>query len=105
MRSGQSEYLTSTAESWKGSEIQEMFMGVGLGPDLRIIEQGRIGYPFTKPIGAPRQSSRKPPAVRNEIQKTRRRLRGEAKWKSSKVNLSRRSTDIVVESKKTAWFR
>src|SRR6185437_1438287 len=49
-RSGQSEYLINGRVA-RLRDIQEMFMGVGLGPDsYAIIEQGRIGQILsTKP--------------------------------------------------------
>jgi chromosome segregation protein len=50
-RSGQSEYLIN-GRVGRLRDIQEMFMGVGLGPDsYAIIEQGRIGQILsTKPL-------------------------------------------------------
>src|SRR5467141_797969 len=50
-RSGQSEYLIN-GRVGRLRDIQEMFMGVGLGPDsYAIIEQGRIGLILsTKPM-------------------------------------------------------
>src|SRR5205823_13169010 len=50
-RSGQSEYLINDRVA-RLRDIQEMFMGVGLGPDsYAIIEQGRIGLILsTKPM-------------------------------------------------------
>ena len=50
-RSGQSEYLINGRVA-RLRDIQEMFMGVGLGPDsYAIIEQGRIGLILsTKPL-------------------------------------------------------
>jgi len=50
-RSGQSEYLIN-GRVGRLRDIQEMFMGVGLGPDsYAIIEQGRIGQILaTKPM-------------------------------------------------------
>ena len=50
-RSGQSEYLIN-GRTGRLRDIQEMFMGVGLGPDsYAIIEQGRIGLILsTKPM-------------------------------------------------------
>ena len=50
-RSGQSEYLINGRVA-RLRDIQEMFMGVGLGPDsYAIIEQGRIGQILaTKPM-------------------------------------------------------
>src|SRR5467141_2774059 len=75
-RSGQSEYLIN-GRVGRLRDIQEMFMGVGLGPDsYAIIEQGAGVTKF----------------------KTKKRL-AEAKLESSKVNLSR-VNDIVVEVEK-----
>src|SRR4030095_14580203 len=50
-RSGQSEYMIN-ARVARLRDIQDMFMGVGLGPDsYAIIEQGRIGQILsTKPM-------------------------------------------------------
>ena len=50
-RSGQSEYLINGRVA-RLRDVQEMFMGVGLGPDsYAIIEQGRIGLILsTKPM-------------------------------------------------------
>ncbi len=58
-RSGQSEYLIN-GRVGRLRDIQEMFMGVGLGPDsYAIIEQGRIGLILsTKPHGAARDHRR-----------------------------------------------
>ena len=68
-RSGQSEYLIN-GRTARLRDVQELFMGVGLGPDsYAIIEQGRIGMIFraSPPTGAP--SSKKP----RESQNTKRR--------------------------------
>jgi len=77
-------------------DIQEMFMGVGLGPDsYAIIEQGRIGLILsTKPLERRRLLKKR--GVTKF--KTKKRL-AEAKLESSKVNLSR-VNDIVVEVEK-----
>jgi chromosome segregation protein len=78
-------------------DIQEMFMGVGLGPDsYAIIEQGRIGQILsTKPME--RRAIIEEAAGVTKF-KTKKRL-AEAKLESSKVNLSR-VNDIVVEVEK-----
>lgn len=95
-RSGQSEYLIN-GRVGRLRDIQEMFMGVGLGPDsYAIIEQGRIGLILsTKPME--RRAIIEEAAGVTKF-KTKKRL-GEAKLESSKVNLSR-VNDIVVEVEK-----
>jgi chromosome segregation protein len=95
-RSGQSEYLIN-GRVGRLRDIQEMFMGVGLGPDsYAIIEQGRIGLILsTKPIE--RRAIIEEAAGVTKF-KTKKRL-AEAKLESSKVNLSR-VNDIVVEVEK-----
>jgi chromosome segregation protein len=95
-RSGQSEYLINGRVA-RLRDIQEMFMGVGLGPDsYAIIEQGRIGQILaTKPME--RRAIIEEAAGVTKY-KTKRRL-SEAKLESSKVNLSR-VNDIVVEVEK-----
>ncbi len=92
-RSGQSEYLINGRVA-RLRDIQEMFMGVGLGPDsYAIIEQGRIGLILsTKPME--RRAIIEEAAGVTRF-KTKKRL-AEAKLESSKVNLSR-VNDIVVE--------
>src|SRR4029077_13287920 len=92
-RSGQSEYLINGRVA-RLRDIQEMFMGVGLGPDsYAIIEQGRIGQILaTKPLE--RRAIIEEAAGVTKF-KTKKRL-AEAKLESSKVNLSR-VNDIVVE--------
>jgi len=92
-RSGQSEYLIN-GRVGRLRDIQEMFMGVGLGPDsYAIIEQGRIGLILsTKPME--RRAIIEEAAGVTKF-KTKKRL-AEAKLESSKVNLSR-VNDIVVE--------
>jgi chromosome segregation protein len=95
-RSGQSEYLIN-GRVGRLRDIQEMFMGVGLGPDsYAIIEQGRIGQILaTKPME--RRAIIEEAAGVTRF-KTKKRL-SEAKLESSKVNLSR-VNDIVVEVEK-----
>jgi chromosome segregation protein len=95
-RSGQSEYLIN-GRVGRLRDIQEMFMGVGLGPDsYAIIEQGRIGLILsTKPIE--RRAIIEEAAGVTKF-KTKKRL-AEAKLESSKLNLSR-VNDIVVEVEK-----
>ena len=95
-RSGQSEYLIN-GRVGRLRDIQEMFMGVGLGPDsYAIIEQGRIGQILaTKPME--RRAIIEEAAGITKF-KTKKRL-SEAKLESSKVNLSR-VNDIVVEVEK-----
>jgi chromosome segregation protein len=95
-RSGQSEYLIN---GWVARlrDVQEMFMGVGLGPDsYAIIEQGRIGLILsTKPME--RRAIIEEAAGVTKF-KTKKRL-AEAKLESSKLNLAR-VNDIVVEVEK-----
>jgi chromosome segregation protein len=95
-RSGQSEYLINGRVA-RLRDIQEMFMGVGLGPDsYAIIEQGRIGLILSsKPME--RRAIIEEAAGVTKF-KTKKRL-AEAKLESSKVNLSR-VNDIVVEVEK-----
>jgi len=95
-RSGQSEYLINGRVA-RLREIQEMFMGVGLGPDsYAIIEQGRIGLILsTKPME--RRAIIEEAAGVTKF-KTKKRL-AEAKLESSKLNLAR-VNDIVVEVEK-----
>jgi chromosome segregation protein len=95
-RSGQSEYLINGRIA-RLRDIQEMFMGVGLGPDsYAIIEQGRIGLILsTKPME--RRAIIEEAAGVTKF-KTKKRL-AEAKLESSKLNLSR-VNDIVVEVEK-----
>src|SRR5689334_10207696 len=92
-RSGESEYLID-GRSARLRDIQELFMGTGLGPEsYAIIEQGRIGQIL----------SNKPADRRAVIEeaagigkyKTRKRL-AEAKLESAKQNLSR-VFDILEE--------
>ncbi|HUK31975.1 MAG TPA: chromosome segregation protein SMC [Candidatus Acidoferrum sp.] len=95
-RSGQSEYLINGRVA-RLRDVQEVFMGVGLGPDsYAIIEQGRIGQ-----ILSSRPADRR--AIIEEAAgvtkyKTKKRL-AEAKLEASKLNLNR-VNDIVVEVEK-----
>jgi chromosome segregation protein len=95
-RSGQSEYLINGRVA-RLRDVQEIFMGVGLGPDsYAIIEQGRIGQILNS-----RPTDRR--AIIEEaagitMYKTKRRL-AEAKLDASKINLSR-INDILVEVEK-----
>ncbi len=97
-RSGESEYLMN-GEICRLRDIQDLFMGTGLGPEsYAIIEQGRIGQVL----------SSKPSDRRGIIEeaagvskfKTRKRL-AEAKLESSRQNLAR-ITDILEEVSKQA---
>ncbi len=92
-RSGESEYLID-GHAARLRDIQELFMGTGLGPEsYAIIEQGRIGQIL----------SSKPADRRNVIEeaagitkfKTRKRL-AEAKLEGAKQNLAR-VYDILEE--------
>ena len=92
-RSGESEYLID-GRTARLRDIQELFMGSGLGPEsYAIIEQGRIGQIL----------SSKPQDRRNVIEeaagitrfKTRKRL-AEAKLEGAKQNLAR-VYDILEE--------
>ena len=92
-RSGESEYLID-GKAARLRDIQELFMGSGLGPECyAIIEQGRIGQIL----------SSKPQDRRSVVEeaagitkyKTKRRL-AEAKLESAKQNLSR-VFDILEE--------
>jgi len=95
-RSGQSEYLINGRVA-RLRDIQEMFMGVGLGPDsYAIIEQGRIGLILsTRPLE--RRAIIEEAAGVTKF-KTKKRL-AEAKLESSRLNLAR-VNDIVVEVEK-----
>ena len=92
-RSGESEYLIN-GEACRLRDIQDLFMGTGLGPEsYAIIEQGRIGQ-----ILSSKPSDRR--AILEEAAgvskfKTRKRL-AEAKLESSRQNLAR-ITDILEE--------
>ncbi|HLY59312.1 MAG TPA: chromosome segregation protein SMC [Terriglobia bacterium] len=92
-RSGESEYMIN-GEICRLRDIQDLFMGTGLGPEsYAIIEQGRIGQ-----ILSSKPSDRR--AIIEEAAgvskfKSRKRL-AEAKLESSRQNLSR-ITDILEE--------
>jgi chromosome segregation protein len=95
-RSGQSEYLINGRVS-RLRDVQEIFMGMGLGPDsYAIIEQGRIGQILnSKPMD---RRAIIEEAAGITMYKTKRRL-SEAKLEASKINLSR-VNDILVEVEK-----
>jgi chromosome segregation protein len=95
-RSGQSEYLINGRLA-RLRDVQELFMGMGLGPDsYAIIEQGRIGQILnSKPMD---RRAIIEEAAGITMYKTKRRL-AEAKLEASKVNLSR-VHDILVEVEK-----
>ena len=95
-RSGQSEYLVNGRVA-RLRDVQEIFMGVGLGPDsYAIIEQGRIGQILnSKPLD---RRAIIEEAAGITMYKTKRRL-AEAKLEASKVNLAR-VNDIFVEVEK-----
>ncbi|MCL6481364.1 MAG: chromosome segregation protein SMC [Firmicutes bacterium] len=95
-RSGQSEYLINGRVA-RLRDIQELFMGVGLGPNsYAIIEQGRIGQILSsKPLE--RRAIIEEAAGITKY-KTKRRL-AEAKLESSKLNLAR-VNDILTEVEK-----
>jgi chromosome segregation protein len=95
-RSGQSEYLINGRVA-RLRDVQEIFMGIGLGPDTyAIIEQGRIGQILnSKPLD---RRAIIEEAAGITMYKTKRRL-AEAKLEASKVNLSR-VNDIFVEVEK-----
>ncbi len=95
-RSGQSEYLINGRVA-RLRDIQELFMGVGLGPNsYAIIEQGRIGQILSsKPLE--RRAIIEEAASVTKY-KTKRRL-AEAKLESSKLNLAR-VNDILIEVEK-----
>ena len=95
-RSGQSEYLINGRVA-RLRDVQEIFMGIGLGPDsYAIIEQGRIGQILnSKPMD---RRAIIEEAAGITMYKTKRRL-AEAKLEASKVNLSR-VNDILVEVEK-----
>jgi chromosome segregation protein len=95
-RSGQSEYLINGRVA-RLRDVQEIFMGIGLGPDsYAIIEQGRIGQVLnSKPMD---RRAIIEEAAGITMYKTKRRL-AEAKLEASKINLSR-VNDILVEVEK-----
>ncbi|MGH9356513.1 MAG: chromosome segregation SMC family protein, partial [Terriglobia bacterium] len=97
-RSGESEYLVN-GETCRLRDIQDIFMGTGLGPEsYAIIEQGRIGQ-----ILSSKPSDRR--AIIEEAAgvskfKSRKRL-AEAKLEASRQNLAR-INDILEEISKQA---
>jgi len=95
-RSGQSEYVINGRVA-RLRDVQELFMGMGLGPDsYAIIEQGRIGQILnSKPMD---RRAIIEEAAGITMYKTKRRL-AEAKLEASKLNLSR-VHDILVEVEK-----
>ncbi|HEV2426295.1 MAG TPA: chromosome segregation protein SMC [Terriglobia bacterium] len=95
-RSGESEYLIN-GDTCRLRDIQDLFMGTGLGPDsYAIIEQGRIGQILSsKP--SDRRSIIEEAAGVSKF-RTRKRL-AETKLESSRQNLSR-VTDILEEVSK-----
>jgi chromosome segregation protein len=95
-RSGQSEYVINGRVA-RLRDVQEIFMGMGLGPDsYAIIEQGRIGQILnSKPMD---RRAIIEEAAGITMYKTKRRL-AEAKLEASKGNLSR-IHDILVEVEK-----
>jgi chromosome segregation protein len=95
-RSGQSEYLINGRPA-RLRDIQELFMGIGLGPDsYAIIEQGRIGQVLSSKPSDRRAIIEEAAGITKY--KTKKRL-AEAKLESSKLNLSR-VNDIFVEVEK-----
>ncbi|HEV2490058.1 MAG TPA: chromosome segregation protein SMC [Candidatus Acidoferrales bacterium] len=92
-RSGQSEYLINGRVA-RLRDVQELFMGMGLGPDsYAIIEQGRIGQILNSRPMDRRALIEEAAGV--TMYKTKRRL-AEAKLEASKTNLAR-VNDILVE--------
>ena len=95
-RSGQSEYLINGRVA-RLRDIQEIFMGIGLGPDsYAIIEQGRIGQILNSRPMDRRAIIEEAAGV--TMYKTKRRL-AETKLEASKINLAR-VNDILVEVEK-----
>ncbi len=95
-RSGQSEYLLNGRVA-RLRDVQELFMGIGLGPDsYAIIEQGRIGQILnSKPMD---RRAIIEEAAGITMYKTKKRL-AETKLEAAKINLSR-VNDILVEVEK-----
>ena len=92
-RSGESEYLID-GKTARLRDIQDLFMGTGLGPEsYAIIEQGRIGrfFPTSPPTAAP--SSKKP--RHRQVQNAQAPGRSK-KLESAKQNLAR-VFDILEE--------
>jgi chromosome segregation protein len=95
-RSGLSEYLIN-GRTARLRDVQELFMGMGLGPDsYAIIEQGRIGQILSSKPTDRRAIIEEAAGVTKY--KTKKRL-AEAKLESSKLNLAR-VNDILVEVEK-----
>jgi chromosome segregation protein len=95
-RSGQSEYLINGRPA-RLRDIQDLFMGIGLGPDsYAIIEQGRIGQVLSSKPSDRRAIIEEAAGITKY--KTKKRL-AEAKLESSRVNLAR-VNDIYVEVEK-----
>ncbi|MFZ0639463.1 MAG: chromosome segregation protein SMC [Candidatus Acidiferrales bacterium] len=95
-RSGQSEYLINGRVA-RLRDVQELFMGMGLGPDsYAIIEQGRIGQILNSRPMDRRALIEEAAGV--TVYKTKRRL-AEAKLEAAKLNLAR-VNDILVEVEK-----
>jgi chromosome segregation protein len=92
-RSGESEYLIN-GELCRLRDIQDLFMGTGLGPEsYAIIEQGRIGQVLSSKPSDRRLIIEEAAGVSKF--KTRKRL-AEAKLETSRQNLAR-ITDILDE--------
>jgi chromosome segregation protein len=92
-RSGESEYLIN-GETCRLRDIQDLFMGTGLGPEsYAIIEQGRIGQILSSKPSDRRLILEEAAGVSKF--KTRKRL-AEAKLESARLNLAR-ITDILEE--------
>ena len=92
-RSGESEYLVDGRLA-RLRDIQELFMGTGLGPEsYAIIEQGRIGQILSSKPQDRRAGIEEAAGITKF--KTRKRL-AEAKLESAKQNLAR-VYDIVEE--------
>jgi len=95
-RSGQSEYVINGRVA-RLRDIQEIFMGMGLGPDsYAIIEQGRIGQILNSKPTDRRAIIEEAAGI--TMYKTKKRL-AEAKLEASKINLAR-VNDILVEVEK-----
>jgi chromosome segregation protein len=95
-RSGQSEYLINGRPA-RLRDIQDLFMGIGLGPDsYAIIEQGRIGQVLSSKPSDRRAIIEEAAGITKY--KTKKRL-AEAKLESSRTNLAR-VNDIYVEVEK-----
>lgn len=92
-RSGESEYLIN-GELCRLRDIQDLFMGTGLGPEsYAIIEQGRIGQVLSSKPSDRRLIVEEAAGVSKF--KARKRL-AEAKLETSRQNLAR-ITDILEE--------